>query len=735
VWGSAEYPGPVWSDRPNRRFSALSSTVAVPLRTKPGPPTGTAYHPVMPNRLAGETSPYLLQHSNNPVDWYPWGPDALAAARLLDRPIFLSIGYAACHWCHVMERESFEHEPTARFLNARFVSIKVDREERPDLDQVYMAAVQSMTGGGGWPMSVFLTPDGRPFYGGTYFPDEPRHGMPSFHQVLEGVDRAWREQRAEVEAAGGRLVAGLIEQARLEAGTADPTVALLDAATSAVEASFDRTNGGWGRAPKFPQPMTIEYLLRRHVATGDPEPLLVARRSLDAMADGGVRDQLGGGFHRYSTDARWLVPHFEQMLYDNAQLARVYVHAWALTGDARYRAVAQGTLDYMLRELTTDDGAFAASQDADTDGIEGLTFTWRAPEIADVLGSEAAALFDAAYGVTDEGNWEGVTVLSRVASDAVLAERFGLPEDEVALRLADDRIRLLERRGERPQPVRDGKALAAWNGLAIAAFADAAVAFAATDPATAARYRAAAERAAAAITAGLLAADGSLERSWKDGRAVGRGVLEDYAHLADGLLALYETSFDEESFKTARRIIDRLLSHFADPAGGFFDTADDHERLVTRPKDVQDNAVPSGNAMAARVLLRLAAWTGESAYRVAAERAIRVVVPFVDRYPTGFAQWLGAMDLALAPAVEVAIVGALDDPATAALLAEARRGFRPNQVVSVAPDPTASVVPLLHDRVAIDGRPSAYVCRGFVCRLPVTDPMALREQLAVGGGG
>jgi uncharacterized protein YyaL (SSP411 family) len=689
----------------------------------------------MPNRLAGETSPYLLQHANNPVDWYPWGSEALAAARELDRPIFLSIGYAACHWCHVMERESFEHEPTARYLNERFVSIKVDREERPDLDQVYMAAVQSMTGGGGWPMSVFLTPDGRPFYGGTYFPDEPRHGMPSFHQVLEGVDRAWREQRAEVEAAGGRLVAGLIEQARLEAGTADPTRALLDAATATIEASFDRTNGGWGRAPKFPQPMTIEYLLRRHVATGDHGPLLVARRSLDAMAHGGLRDQLGGGFHRYSTDARWLVPHFEQMLYDNAQLARVYVHAWTLTGDARYREVAQGALDYMLRELTTDDGAFAASQDADTDGIEGLTFTWRGPEIADVLGPQAAALFDAAYGVTDEGNWEGVTVLSRVLSDAVLAQRFGLAEDEVALRLADSRGRLLDRRRERPQPARDDKALAAWNGLAIAAFADAAVAFTASDPATAARYRIAAERAAAAITAGLLAADGSLGRSWKDGRAVGRGVLEDYAHLADGLLALYETTFDEGSFRTARRIIDRVMSHFADPAGGFFDTADDHERLVTRPKDVQDNAVPSGNAMTARVLLRLAAWTGESAYRVAAERAIRVVVPFVDRYPTGFAQWLGAMDLALAPAVEIAIVGAPDDPATLALLAEARRGFRPNQVVSIAPDPAASVVPLLHDRVAIDGRPTASVCRGFACRLPVTDPVALREQLLVGAGG
>ena len=682
----------------------------------------------MSNRLAGETSPYLLQHANNPVDWYPWGPDALAAARILDRPIFLSIGYAACHWCHVMERESFEHEPTARYLNDHFVAVKVDREERPDLDQVYMAAVQSMTGGGGWPMSIFLTPDGSPFYGGTYYPDEPRHGIPSFRQVLEGVERAWREQRQEVEAAGGRLVDGLIEQAKLDGGTEDPTPALLDTATAAIETTFDSVNGGWGRAPKFPQPMTIEYLLRRHLATGDARPLAVARRSLDAMAAGGLHDQLGGGFHRYSTDAYWLVPHFEQMLYDNGQLARVYVHAYALTGDERYRAVARGTLDYMIRELATDDGAFAASQDADTDGIEGLTFTWRAAEVREVLG-ESAALFAAAYGVSDEGNWEGVTILSRVASDADLAATFDVGETEVAAHLADARAALLARRAERPQPARDDKALAAWNGLAIAAFADAAVVLATTDPAAAAGYRAAAERAAAAIIHGLLVTDGSLRRSWKDGRAVGSGVLEDYANLADGLLALYEATFDERWFTIARGLMDRVLTRFADPAGGFFDTADDHERLYTRPKYVQDNAIPSGSAMAARVLLRLAAWTGEGRYRAAAELAIRPVVRFVTRYPTSFAQWLGAMDLALAPSVEVAIVGAADDPATDVLLAETRRGYRPNQVVSVTGDPAGSAVPLMADRRAIDGRATAYVCRDLACRLPVTDPAALRTEL------
>jgi uncharacterized protein YyaL (SSP411 family) len=452
------------------------------------------------------------------------------------------------------------------------------------------------------------------------------------------------------------------------------------------------------------------------------------------MANGGLRDQLGGGFHRYSTDAHWLVPHFEQMLYDNAQLARVYLHAWALTGDPDVLAVATGTLDYMRRELETDDGAFAASQDADTDGIEGLTFTWRATEIRDVLGDEAD-LFAAAYGVTDEGNWEGMTILSRVVNDADLAVRFGIAASEVQARLAAARVLLLARRVERPQPARDGKALAAWNGLAMAAFADAAAGLTATDPGRAAGYLDAAQRAAGTIVGGLLQPDGSLGRSWKDGRAVGSGVLEDYTHLADGLLALYEASFDEKWFQIAKGLMDRVLVHFADPAGGFFDTADDHERLVTRPKDVQDNAVPSGNAMAARVLLRLAAWTGEGRYGDAAERAIRSVVPFVTRYPTGFAQWLSAMDLALAPVVEVAIVGDPGDASTAALVAETRRGFRPNQVTAVASDPAASVIPLMAERVAIGGRATAYVCRAFACRLPVGEAEALRGQLEAVAAG
>ena len=669
----------------------------------------------MANRLADETSPYLLQHAHNPVDWYPWGPEALGRARAENKPIFLSIGYAACHWCHVMERESFEDAATAEDLNRDFVAVKVDREERPDLDQVYMAAVQAMTGQGGWPMSLFLTPDGKPFYGGTYFPPQPAHGMPAFRQVLAGVARAWHDEPLEVLAAGSRLVDALVQQQAGPTSADAPTRALLDTATAAIEASFDATNGGWGGAPKFPQPMTIEFLLRRAVTTGDPRPLAVARRSLDAMADGGIRDQLGGGFHRYATDAIWLVPHFEQMLYDNAQLARAYTHAFAATGDPRYAEVARGTLDYMTRELLTTNGAFAASQDADTEGVEGRTFTWTAEEIRDVLGDEAAAFMDA-YGISDHGNWEHTNILSRVVPPT------GDPAAEAGLLAA--RAKLLERRATRPQPARDDKALAAWNGLAIGAFSDASRYLPNGD-----RYLTIATRAADAIVAGLLRPDGRLGRSWKDGRSTGEGVLEDYAHLADGLLALYEASSDERWFTIARSLADTILERFADPNGGFFDTADDHETLVTRPKDVQDNAVPAGNSMAASVLLRLAALTGEARYREAAVGALATVTTYLARYPTGFANWLSAAHFAVEGFDELAIVGEPGDSATQALVAVASDVFRPNLVLAVAADPAGSVVPLLAGRDMIDGRPTAYLCRDFACRLPVAEPAALLEQL------
>jgi uncharacterized protein YyaL (SSP411 family) len=677
----------------------------------------------MPNRLAGETSPYLLQHAHNPVDWYPWGPEALARAREQDRPIFLSIGYAACHWCHVMERESFEDAATAADLNRDFVAIKVDREERPDLDQVYMGAVQALTGQGGWPMSVFLTPDGRPFYGGTYFPPMAHHGLPAFRDVLAGAARAWREQRLEVVAAGQRLVDTLVAQNQLPTDGPAPTAELLAGTVDALQARFDTLNGSWGGAPKFPQPMTLDFLLGR-IAGGDRRPTAMVRYTLDRMADGGIHDQLGGGFHRYATDPIWLVPHFEQMLYDNAQLARTYLRAWATLGIDAYRDVAVGVLDYLLRELRRDDGTFAASQDADTDGVEGATFTWTAAEIREVLGDDAP-LFTAIYGVRDDGNWEGRTILSRLQP---AAGDDGEVDPTREARLAGARARLLARRALRPQPARDDKALAAWNGLAIGALADGARLL--PPGADAERYRAAAVEAAGAILAGLRRPDGRLGRSWKDGRSTGEGVLEDYADLADGLLALYGATFDERWFVAARELADVILAHFVDPAGGFFDTADDHEALVTRPKDPQDNATPAGGSMATLVLLRLAALTGDARYGDAAERAIATVTSFLGRFPTGFANWLSAAELAVGGIVELAIAGEPTATDTQALLATATAGGRRDLVVAVAADPASSVVPLLADRVSTDGRATAYVCRQFTCRLPVTEPSALADQLA-----
>ena len=665
------------------------------------------------NRLATETSPYLLQHAHNPVDWYPWGEEALTRARDEDKPIFLSIGYAACHWCHVMERESFEDEATAQLLNDGFVAIKVDREERPDLDAIYMDAVQQMTGHGGWPMSVFLTPEGKPFYGGTYFPDQPRHGMPSFRQVLEGVLAAWRERRSEIEQAGAGLVDALNRQQALGDGQ-QPAPWMLDSAMVGLERDFDAHNGGWGGAPKFPQPMAIEWLLSEHLRTADARPLAMARRSLDAMAAGGIYDHLGGGFARYATDAAWLVPHFEKMLYDNALLARAYVHAWQLTNEPRYREVAEQTLGFMEREMLTDEGGFISSLDADTEGEEGATYVWTKPEIDALLGDEAD-LFSAAYGVTAEGNWEGRTILSRVGPGLDAAE-------EARLRAA--RETLLEARSERPQPGRDTKVLAAWNGLAIAAFADAAAAFG--EP----RLAALAGRAADLVLGRLRDADGRLRRSWKDGQARSAGVLEDYAHMADGLLALYQASFDERWFVAARELADQMLARFSDPTGGFFDTAEDHEALVSRPKGMQDNAMPSGGAMATNVLLRLAALTGEGRYRDAAERALTRAAPAAVRYPTAFAHWLNALQLALGRLDEVAIVGDLESAGGRALLEVLRREHRPLAVVAAAADPTATVVPLLREREPRNGRPTAYVCHGFSCRQPVTEPAALAAQLA-----
>ena len=682
----------------------------------------------MSNRLSHETSPYLRQHADNPVDWYPWGEEALRAAREADRPILLSIGYAACHWCHVMAHESFEDPATAEFMNGHFINVKVDREERPDLDSIYMSAVVAMTGQGGWPMTVALTPDGRPFFGGTYFPATPRHGLPAFRQVLAALDEAWRERRADVDGSAADVAEHLRQTTQAEAlGRGGPLGDdLIDQALNGLLRSFDSRLGGFGRAPKFPPSMTLEFLLHVHAQRGESMSLHMVERTLQAMAHGGLYDQLGGGFARYSTDERWLVPHFEKMLYDNALLARVYTHAWQVTGRSLYRRVVEETLDFVAREMRHASGGFYSSYDADSEGEEGRFYVWSAAEIGDVLGPDAG-LFAAVYGVSEGGNWEGHNIL-HVARDVteVAAER-GLTVDEAGRRLAEARRALFERRAGRARPGLDDKVLAAWNGLMLAAFADAGRALARPD------YIAVAVANAEFVHARLRRDDGRLLRSWQAtaGDAPGRfnAYLEDYAFLADGLLALYTATFEPRWFAWARELADLTLAHFADPAGGFFDTSDDHETLLHRPKDVQDNATPSGNSMAAHVLLRLGLLTGEGRYWDTAESMVAGVYEAMARYPSAFAHWLGAAAFLLGQPRELAVVG---DPAAVdarALLDVALGSYRPDLVVAAGEERAAAVVPLLAGRERVDGRAAAYVCRRFVCLRPTGDPAELAAQL------
>jgi len=618
------------------------------------------------NRLAEETSPYLLQHAANPVDWHPWGEEALARARDEDRPILLSIGYSACHWCHVMERESFEDALTARVMNEHFVSVKVDREERPDLDSIYMDAVVALTGHGGWPMTVFLTPAGEPFFGGTYFPPEPRHGLPSFKQVLLAVSEAWDGQRGEVARTAARLAEHIRSGARLQPSADLLDASLLAEAQSNLREGFDAQWGGWGRAPKFPPVPVLEFLLRR----GEDE---MTRRTLDGMALGGMYDVVGGGFHRYSVDERWLVPHFEKMLYDNALLASVYLHAAKRFDDERYRHIAEQTIDYVLRELGLPGGGLASAQDADTEGVEGLTFTWAPGE-----------------GAPDE--------LLLPFEDGRFVLRGELDEET--------RARLLAQRAARPQPLRDDKAIASWNGLMLAALAQAG--------------RIEAAVALAEFLLGPLSTpEGRLHRTWRGGVAKGTGYLEDYADVAYGLAELHVATGDPRWLLEAHRLATLAVELFADQeGGGFFQAPADGEQLVARKKELDDHPTPSGNAMLAYVLLRLARIWGDDELEWRAVSVLRLVRDALVRSPSAFGWLLVALDQHLAPHRELAIVGAPDAPVALAALAAAAS----TDVVAFGP---AEDVPLLAGRTAVGGRPAVYICERFACALPVTDPAEL----------
>jgi uncharacterized protein len=667
------------------------------------------------NRLARETSPYLLQHRDNPVDWYPWGAEALALAQREDKPILLSIGYSACHWCHVMERESFEDPETAAYMNEHFVNVKVDREERPDLDALYMEAVQVMSGHGGWPMTVFLDPEGVPFYGGTYFPPDEGRGIPSFRMVMEAIVVGYAEKREELREGAARMRAHLSAIGRIEPSAEPIEAGLLDGAVAALRARADREHGGFGGAPKFPPASALELLLAR----GERE---IVETTLDAMLAGGIYDQIGGGFARYSVDAIWLVPHFEKMLYDNALLAQTYLHGWQALGHERYRRVCEETLDWALREMRGPEGGFYSALDADSEGEEGRFYVWSADEIRQVLGDAAASdpnciNFSAQqaenlmqfYGVSERGNFEGRNILHLAGGPAA-------PEPDG---LAEARRALYEARAKRVWPGLDDKRLTSWNALMIAALAEAGAVLGCED------YLDAARDCAGFVLESLRDGDGRLLRTYKDGEGRLNAYLEDHAFLLEALLILYEASFEPRWFDEARTLAETMIARFGDAErGGFYSTSDDHEALIARRKEIGDHPIPSGNSSAAMGLLRLAALSGERAYEQRAEGVFRLLAKSAAQHPESFAYLLVALDFHLAATKEVALVG--DE--LGELTRVVRSSFRPHLVLAGGPE-GAETPPLLEGRTTVDGKPAAYVCEHFTCQAPVTSPQQLANLL------
>jgi uncharacterized protein len=664
------------------------------------------------NRLAGETSPYLLQHADNPVDWYPWGEEALERARRENRPILLSIGYAACHWCHVMEHESFEDPQTAELMNSLFVNIKVDREQRPDLDAIYMNAVVAFTQGhGGWPMTVFLTPECEPFHGGTYFPPEPRMGMPAFRQVLNATAEAYRERPDEVARVAGSVTSYLRSASQLDPSAEELQPRVLEQATGVLERAVDREWGGFGGAPKFPPASAVEFLLRMHRRGIGDDPLSAVTLTLDGMALGGMYDVLGGGFARYSVDAIWLVPHFEKMLYDNALLAGCYLHGWAATGNTQYREVCERTLDFMLRDLAVDGGGFASALDADTDGEEGLTYVWTPAQVRDVLSPDDADAAIAYLGITEQGNFEGATVLR--------------PEGEAPPEWPRIRDELLAARMRRPQPARDDKVVASWNGLALSALAEAGRRLGRTD------YLDAARACATFLLTDMRDAEGRLLRTARDGRASEiTGYLDDYGAVSLGLLELYRSTGEPRWLREAEALVDIVRAQFTDrERGGFYYTPADGERLIARHKELDDNPTPSGQSLMATVLLRLARLHADEALESEAVGVLRLAAPYMERSPHGLGQALCALDIHLSPPQEIAIVGPVGDPATDALADAVLESDLPNAAIAYGGRDDDPPLALLEGKGLIDGRPAVYICERFACQAPLTDPGAVTAAL------
>ena len=673
------------------------------------------------NRLINETSPYLLQHAYNPVDWYAWNDEAFAKAKAENKPILLSIGYSACHWCHVMEHESFEDEETARIMNENFVCIKVDREERPDVDQIYMNYIQLTTGHGGWPLNVFLTPDKIPFFGGTYFPPVNRYNMPSFRQVLLSVAEAYRHRQEELLQSATEILGELRRVGLLESGGGNLSLAQLDAAFLSFTRTFDRTNGGFGGAPKFPPAMALEFLLRYFYRTKDENVLAMVEKTCRKMGNGGMYDQLGGGFHRYSVDAVWLVPHFEKMLYDNAQLAAVYLHVYQATGDEFYKRIAVETLEYVRREMLDQNGGFYSAQDADSEGVEGKFFVWTLDEIEGVLGAEDARLFGYHYDVSEQGNFEERNILNVRQSIEESAAQLKVSPEKLGEVLERGKRKLFAEREKRIKPLRDEKILTAWNGLMLAAFAEAAVILQSDD------YLEIAKRNADFIL-GNLQKDGLLLRIYKDGQAKLNAYLEDYANFADGLIQLFQVSGEARYLKEAKRLADTMIAEFWDEEeGGFYFTGNSHEELIVRSKDFYDNATPSGNSAAADVLLKFSKITGNEDYERYAATVLRIVAPQIRRFPQAFGRVLSASEFYLNPVKEIVVIGERGNE----LEREIWKEFMPNKVVVLSNENKreAELISLLENRGMIDGKPTAYVCENFTCQQPVTSIEALRRQI------
>jgi len=680
------------------------------------------------NGLINETSPYLLQHAHNPVDWYPWGEEALEKARTEGKPILLSIGYSACHWCHVMAHESFEDEEIARLMNDNFINIKVDREERPDLDQIYMSAVQMMTGHGGWPMTMFLTPEGVPFYGGTYFPPADRFNMPGFPRVLLSVAEAYRTQTDQVASTATTMLGELRRMGLAEESRDVLTVEVLDSASRRIVANYDRTHGGFGGAPKFPPAMTLEFLLQTNYRNHSDEMLAIITDTCRKMAEGGMYDQLGGGFHRYSVDAKWLVPHFEKMLYDNALLSRLYLHVYQVTRDEFYRRVAEEILDYVVREMTDSSGGFYSSQDADSEGEEGKFFVWSRQEVIDALGEVDGAIFCDYYDVTDQGNFEGHNILHVKASIEAVASKHAVSTQRALELIEAGRRALFDIRERRVKPGRDEKILTAWNGLMLAGFAEAAAILEREDYGQVAR-------ANANFLLSHLRKDGLLLRTSKAGESKLNAYLEDYANLIHGLIALYESTGELEWFENALELTDKMVEQFwDDEAGGFFFTGKSHERLIVRSKEWFDNATPSGNSVAALSLLRLALLTANDDYRRRATTILRLMADQVRRYPSAFGFALTALDFYLSSPLEVAIVGSSSDARLEGLIRTFWRSYLPHRVLALCTacfDEAASRIRLLEGRNTLETQPTAFVCEGYTCKTPALSGDELEKQLSL----